>query len=231
MTNDPLFQVILPTSTPEERRLVSVEQARLIIGSPEADDGLLAFYLDAVSAAAATFCNLARDGSLPVTFGRERFRATWANWSCGHKARLMLPWRVPITSISIVEDGATLLDADFRHIGSGILERLVDGNTVDWWAGNAVVEYEAGWLLAADASAYDGVTDAPPADLVSLVIDQVRMQYKARKKDPNLRSEDIAGIGSWSFNVVGGDTIGPSGLLRSLETALTSSGFRKMAFA
>lgn len=60
-----------------------------------------------------------------------------------------------------------------------------------------------------------------PADLVSLVADQVRMAYDRRDIDLNLRSEDVPGVWSGSYNVAGGDAVDTSGLLRPLYDALS----------
>lgn len=238
MRNDtPLFEVVVPTSDAAERRLVTAAMVRTLIGSPEADDAVLELLIDGVSAECARFCKLARAGAVPATFGRERVRATWQSLDlssypgpCNRTPRLVLPWRAPITEIEIAEDGVDLVQGtDFRLLGGGIVERLGSGNFAGWSGGVIVADYTVGWLLGVDASAYDGVTEPVPADLAARVIDQVKMHYLGRTLNPALRSESTEGVGSASYNVVGGDAIGTSGLLKSLESALAP--FRSMVMA
>ena len=125
----------------------------------------------------------------------------------------MLPWRVPVTAVgSVVEGGTTpALNSDYRLLGAGMLERTANDAPVCWSAGKIVVSWTAGWSLPADV----------PAELEGQVIEQVKMKYLATDRDPALRSENTPDVWSGSYAVAGGDSIGESGLLKSLEAALT----------
>lgn len=230
----PKFQVIVPTADAEERRLVSVETFRILSGISSTDltDEVAEKIIDATLAKIATCCKLARDGARPLTFAREEVRATWQNndiyypyindgprnhgWPQRfpyNQCNLMLPWRTPITDITITEGDTELVEGtDYRLLGAGFVERL----GVGFWpypSPGLIANYTAGWLADDDEFPF-------PDDLASLVVDQVVMVYQRSGIDWNLRSEDIPGIWSGSYNVIGGDSIAENGLLRSLENAL-----------
>jgi hypothetical protein len=100
---------------------------------------------------------------------------------------------------------------DFRIVAGSELQRISGGCPWSWYpTDDLVVTFTAGWTLPA------GV---PPA-LEARVIDQVKLTYVGRDRDPALRSLDIPGVASESYNVPGGSSIGESGLLISLEDAL-----------
>lgn len=230
----PKFQVIAGTADADERRLVSVETFRTLSGISISDlsDEAAEKIIDATLARIATLCKLARDGARPLTFAREEVRATWiANdiyypyvndgprnhgWPRRFpydQYQLMLPWRTPITEITITE-GETVLEegVHFRLLGAGVVERI-GGGFWPWPSPGLVVDYTAGWLADDDEFPF-------PDDLASLIVDQAVMIYQRSGIDWNLRSEDIPGIWSGSYNIIGGDSIAENGLLRSLDNAL-----------
>jgi len=84
------------------------------------------------------------------------------------------------------------------------------GRACSWLRADIAVEFIAGWDLP---------TGIPPG-LEMRVIDQVKMQYLQTDRDLSLRSESTDGLGSATYAVIGGDSIGKSGLLKSLEAAL-----------
>lgn len=224
LRNDrPTFTVVVGTSTPLDRRLLSVEIVRALTGldTDDIDDTTLGLLIDAALATCARYCKLARAGALPATFARESVRATWPDVSTldlSRGSQVLLPWRAPITTIAVTEDGVELEeDVDFRLLGAGILERL----GACWSNAGIVADYTAGWIpTPADASYEESEGEPMPADLAALIAEQVRMQSAARDRDPALRSESTAEVGSASYSVVGGSSIGASGLLMSLEDAL-----------
>jgi len=100
---------------------------------------------------------------------------------------------------------------DYRLDAGGELRRLCDSIPVAWDpCYTVVVAFTAGWSLPT------GV----PAALEARVIDQVKLSYASRKREPGLRAMAIEGIGSETYSVAGGSSIGESGLLVSLESAL-----------
>lgn len=211
--DDVLFEVVTPAATAAARRLTTAAAVRAVIGSPVGDDALLDKMIDRVSAAAATYCNLAQDAiGTPPTFGRETCRATWLTHREGRDGTLLLPWRVPVISVtSIVEDGATLAGTDYRLRLGAILERMSDDAPIRWLRGKLVVVYVTGWDL---------VSNGAPPDLEAAAIDQVRAMYQGRLRDPTLLSESTESVGTATYAVAGGRTTGRSVLLPSVEAVL-----------
>jgi hypothetical protein len=209
--NQPLLEVVTPAAAGAARRMTTVEKvkAALRVTDP-ANDALITSIIDGVSADCAQEARLARAGATDPTFGRETLRATWAYRGRTRSSDLLvLPWRTPIVSVSsVVVAGESLDAAGFRIVDGGMIQRV--GDTCAWLRADTVVEFIAGWELPA------GV----PAGLEMRVIDQIKMQYLQTDRDPSLRSESTDGLGSATYGVIGGDSIGKSGLLKSLEAAL-----------
>ena len=211
--NEPLFEVVTPAANAAGRRLTTAAKVQAALRLGAVDTTLLESIIDAVSGECVRFCNLARGAAGPVpTFGLEVVRATWLGTDVSRPSTLILPWRAPITTVgSVIENGATLvMNTDFRLLGSGMLERMADDALVCWSTGKIVVSFTAGWSLPTDV----------PAELEGQVIEQVKMKYLATDRDPALRSENTPDVWSGSYAVAGGDSIGESGLLKSLEAAL-----------
>jgi len=209
--NQPLLEVVTPAEPGPARRLTTFEKVKVALRIVDsANDALITSIIDGVSADCAREARLARAGATDPTFGRETLRATWAYRvrSCSTHL-LVLPWRTPIISVSSVVVGGDSLDPDdFRIVAGGMIERV--GDLCAWPRANIAVEFVAGWDLPA------GV----PAGLEMRVIDQVKMQYLQTDRDLSLRSESTDGLGSATYAVIGGDSIGKTGLLKSLEAAL-----------
>lgn len=211
--NLPLFEVVTPAGSAAARRLTTAAKVQVALRLGSVDSTLIESLIDAVSGECARFCNLARAAAGPVaTFGQEVVRATWLGTDMSRSSILVLPWRTPVTAVSsVVEDGTSLaLNTDFRLVGGGMLERMADDTLVCWSMGKIVVSWTAGWSLPTDV----------PAELEGQVIEQVKMKYLATDRDPALRSENTPDVWSGSYAVAGGDSIGKSGLLTALESAL-----------
>lgn len=232
----PTFSLVVGT-TAAERRLIPVSMIRALTGLTESTigDETLNLKLDAVLSSIARSCRLAKAGSAPLTLARETVLAawpdvtaydyawhrTWLPYGRGHQ--LILPWRAPITSIDVTEGEAELVEGtDFRLLGGGIVERLSAGVWCGWSRGAISATYTAGFIATpADPSYDEEEGDSLPADVVSLIADQVRLSISQGKVDPILRSEDIPGVWSGTFNTPGGDAIDTSGLSRPLYDALS----------
>lgn len=209
----PLFEVTTPAADAAARRLTTAAKVRALIGSPDGDDTKIETLIDGVSAECATYCNLARpaDMASPPTFGEEVVKATWLSTCERRTAMLILPWRVAITPGQVVEDGINLtVNVDYRLIGGGMLQRISDGAPRCWSSAGIVAPYTAGWELPANV----------PPELERQVIEQVKMAYFNAAQNPALRSESVPDVYQASFSVAGGDSIGKSGLLTALESAL-----------
>jgi hypothetical protein len=232
MTGRPKFEVVVAASA-AERRLVSATTIRALTGIPSTgtdavSDVALTQMIDAALATMARSCRLAKDRAAPPTLAQESVRATWLadcwDWwpalaPYRQPSTLLLPWRAPITTIDVTEGEAALVeDTDFRLLGAGVVERI----GACWrTSGTIVIDYVAGFVPLSDDPSYDYDGEPMPADLVSLLADQVRMASDRRGIDLNLRSEDIPGVWSGSFNVPGGDAIDTGGLAMPLYDALT----------
>ena len=211
--NPPLFEVVTPVANAAARRLTTATKVQAALRLASVDSTLIESIIDSVSGECVRFANLARSASGTVpTFGQEVLRATWLGTDMNRSSILMLPWRAPITAVgSVIENGATLvMNTDFRLLGSGMLERMAADALVCWSTGKIVVSWTAGWSLPTDV----------PSELEGQIIEQVKMKYLATDRDPALRSENTPDVWSGSYGVAGGDSIGESGLLKSLEAAL-----------
>lgn len=209
--SQPLFEVVTPAAAGAARRLTTVEKVKAALRMTDsANDALITSIIDGVSSDCAREARLARAGATDPTFGRESLRATWAcRGSIGFRNLLVLPWRTPIISVSSVVVAGDSLDAEgYRIVDGGMIQRV--GDACAWLRADTAVEFIAGWDLPA------GV----PAGLEMRVIDQVKMQYLQTDRDQSLRSQSTDGLGSATYAVIGGDSIGKSGLLKSLESAL-----------
>lgn len=213
-----LLETTVAAAAGATRRLTTKEKVKADLGITDAtNDALIDQYIDQVSDQAARYANLAEDsaGSFP-TFGAETLRATWYAWNGRHDGNILLPWR-PKWAVTGVTMGGTALVAgtDFRLLAGGELQRLYGsisgGLPWQWWSyGDIVVTFTGGWTLPA------GV----PAALEARVVDQVKFTYAGRNRDKALRSLDVPGVASEVYNVAGGSSIGESGLLVELESAL-----------
>lgn len=231
----PRFEVIAAASA-TDRRLVSAATVRALTGLDTGDvsDEALELQIDAVLARCARACRLATERATAPTLAQEAVRATWLqdcwDWSglriypAPYRGRepsqLLLPWRVPITSVEITEGETELVEnTDFRLLGAGVVERL--GGAFWPTSGSVVVDYTAGWVPLSDDPSYDYDGEPMPADLVALIADQVRFGVLQSAENPTLlRSEDIPGVWSGSYSTPGGDSVDTSGLIRPLYDAL-----------
>ena len=215
----PLFEVTSAAADAAARRLTTKENVKAALRiTTDGDDTLIDQYIDRVSATAAKYCKLARAvGTTPPTFGAETLRATWfAESGCLHRGDiLILPWRAPFGAISsVVEGGITLTEGNgYELLQGGLLLRLdaVTQAPKLWSSSKIVVAYTAGWSLP------DGV----PADIEGPVIEQVKLAYLASDRDPALKSDSTSDVGAETYALPGSESIGESGLLKSLEEALS----------
>ncbi len=194
-----LLEMVTPVATDAARRLTSAATVRGLIGSPAGDDSVLNSLIDWASQAMVDYCSLARPATGErATFAVETLRATWYETCAPRAPQLVLPWRLPITQIdSVVEDGTTLVaGTDFKLIGArpGILLRLDSDTPMGWSSAKLVITHRAGLTL-------------PSAELEQAAIKQVTYAYKARRRDPSMRSIDIPDTYAASFNVAGGDAM------------------------
>lgn len=210
-----LFEVTAAAASAAARRLTTAAYVGATMSSPPAD-AVLEAYIDEVSAKVSQICGLANDGTNVPTFAAETCRATYYTASNSRGQKLLLPWRYPISSItSIVEAGVTLTTGtEYRLLPGAMVLRLAgDSETPTCWSqSKIVVVYVGGWSATLSTNA--------PVDLQAAVAEQVKYRALQISRDPSLRSLDIDELRSETYNVVGGDSIGASGLLIQVENAL-----------
>jgi len=121
--------------------------------------------------------------------------------------------RWPVVEIlQVIENGTELTPDDWElNEATGQLWRIASGDRTCWvGTGTTTVSLVGGY----------GLPDDLPADLQRAAIDQVKFAYFAGDRDPALRSLDIPGVASETYAVAGGSSMGRSGLLISVESAL-----------
>lgn len=202
-------------ATVEARRLTTAAKVNAALGQDEnANAEQIEAMIDQVSGECARFCGITRPatGVAVPGFGRETIRVTWLRATRERRSPLILPWRVPIVSIeSLTEDAVELTEGtDFQCAGAGLLLRFANDLPSCWSTAKIIAELTVGWELP------DGV----PAELEGRVIEQVKMAWLGRDQNPAIRSETLTDTYAATYAVAGGDSIGESGLLKSLENAL-----------
>lgn len=129
--------------------------------------------------------------------------------------------RTPVSTIhAVVEDGTTLTASDYEVIANtGQLLRLdSDGNPTCWATGVLItVQHTSGYTLLTTL----------PNDIERACIDQVKALFVSRQRDPTLKSETVPDVYQASYALAGGDFVGASGMLKSVEGALAK--YRIMA--
>lgn len=131
--------------------------------------------------------------------------------------------RKPIITIDEIVEGSTTLDIyDYElSAATGELWRLDGGGDRTTWASGSqiTVQYSAGYALLTTL----------PHDVERACIDQVKAMFMSRQRDPTLKSESLPDTYQVSYALAGGDFIGVSGLLISVEGALAP--YRRMVIA
>ena len=208
----PIFEVTSVAASAAARRLTTAAKVTAALKLPDGTDtALIESIIDGISGECARNCRLARNAAFIPTFGQEILKATYLVARCNRGTQLILRWRAPISAIgTITEDGNTLVSTDYVHRGAGVLERLSADTPVCWSNRKIVVAYTAGWSLP----------DNVPPEIEARVIEQAKMAYSSTDRDPALRSENMPDVWAGTYAVAGGDSIGTSGLLLSLEQAL-----------
>jgi hypothetical protein len=98
--------------------------------------------------------------------------------------------RRPVISIaSVTEDGTAVDPGDYELSATdGKVKRLSSDLAAAWPCTLIVASYTAGWKLPGDSG-----TNLPP-EIEEAVIQGVKERVAGRKRDPNVRSENVAGV-------------------------------------
>jgi hypothetical protein len=182
------------------------------------DDTELGKVIARRSAVMAAYCRLAPDQNGARGFGRETLEVTYVASDRSRDADLLLPWRVPVVSVtSVVEDGIALAAADYRlHGSSALLERLSGDDPVSWSSRKIVVTCVAGWLC------FDEGAPTVPEDVQAVCLEECKAAWLGRKRDPLLRSEELPDVYSAGYALQGatGGMEGQAGLMQSTVEVL-----------
>ncbi len=209
---------------PASTRLTTAANARGDLGLPAAapTDAQLERWIDQASAQASTFCRR--------VFGRATYRERFdlAN-RCRDDLNLgLLLDAGPIVSIQAVAVDGLLLSPATYEVDDRLLYRLQDGDRRAFHGRTVAVEYVAGWALPGDqdyATPQDGA-EPLPADIERAVIQLVGASASVAGRDPMVKSEDVEGVGSFSYYVQGA-----SAALPHPEAEAILAQYRRLAFA
>ena len=178
------LQTIIPAYTQD---LTVLETAQVELGVAEADttqDAQIVALIYQVSAAVASYCGR--------TFGEETVAETFFPSGCAEGLDFVVLERNPISLVVSVElDGQELGTGDFdidEQKGILYFQRNGCGCSCRWFR-SLVVTYQGGYALL----------DAVPYDLERAALILIKDQYYSVGRDPNLRSETIPGVHSFTF--------------------------------
>jgi hypothetical protein len=176
---------ITTAATTANQRLCTLAAVKAELGiSGTGEDAALDLLRDSASAAIASWCGR--------VLAEEVVQQLWRPicW-----AEVLILRRRPVTAISsITEDGVAVaagdreLDAD-----AGMLWRLSDDVRFTWRASKIIASYTAGYRVP------DQATPTLPADIQRAAVLTVAAMYRAKGRDPMLRSVNIPDVGAESY--------------------------------
>lgn len=176
--------------TNDDRSLLSISEVRAAVGLDSDDsskDSVLNPINNYVSAMITKACKVAKAGIIPPTLRDETVTETFVNKSL--QRSLVLARRPVIEIISVTQSGSELSETDYIvDAAAGVLYRTGTGWYSDhlgpcsyWSAGDAVVEYSAGY-------------EEVPDDLKYAAIKFLQAEYVTGDRDPRLKSLRIDGV-------------------------------------
>ncbi|MGE0290267.1 MAG: hypothetical protein AB7P16_28630 [Bradyrhizobium sp.] len=188
--------MLLIETAPTARRLTTVAAVREALGMPSSpSDGVILAAIDSASAAIEVFCRR--------PFGRGEYRETF---TCGELPRSgeILPERFPVVPESVeIEEAGVEIDAEnwlFAQVTQSLYRLREDGSRRYWSVTPLIVRYTAGYLLP-------GEEDRDlPIEIEAACQREIQAGLAMRDRDPLVRQEDVAGVGSTSYWVPGAET-------------------------
>lgn len=170
---------ILTPAVSTDLTTVEVVKQELGITDTSADNKLLN-YIRQASDLIARYCNR--------SFGLQTVEEVFLD-VC-FRGPIALRHRPVVSIISLVESTSVIDPADYElDKERGMLHRATFGGLGWHWAGDIVVEYQAGYDLLNDY----------PYDIERACVLLVKQSYFASTRDPTIRSEDIPGVASYSY--------------------------------
>jgi uncharacterized phiE125 gp8 family phage protein len=176
---------VTTAATAAERRLCTPDQVAAELGSePVAQDYLILPYIDAASDQIASFCRR--------VLVREVLREVWRP---DMRQDAWVLARRPVTAIaSVVEDGATLLPAQYElDADAAILFRLEEGRRISFARATLEVNYTAGYVGPNQGAA------TLPYDVQRAAVLLAVQSYMSRGRDQTLRSVNVPGVVAESY--------------------------------
>lgn len=161
------------------------------------DNSWLSLQIKVASQVVTNYLNIVEADDGTVTLGQETLAETFRVHHSRYLSRrldsertqYLILSRRPVSGIaSVIQDGVTLDPSEYEVDGAGVLKHLASDRPKDWNGNKIVVTYTAGWLLPGQSGSN------LPADIESAAISLVKMNWFARKRDPNVKSENIPGV-------------------------------------
>jgi hypothetical protein len=185
-----MLTVLTPAQATDLTTLAAVKSALGIEDSK--DNAWLSLQISVASQMIADYLNTVEADDGTVTLGQETLAETYrvrhsrylSRRLDSERTQYLVLSRRPVASITgIVQDGATLDQDEYEVDGAGVLKHLASDRPTDWNGNKVVVTYVAGWLLPGQEG-----RNLPP-DIESACVDLVKMNWFARLRDPNIKSE------------------------------------------
>lgn len=205
------LEIVTPAACMDLTVLETVKSELGIAPADTSQDDRLSMLIKQSSGIIASYCN--------TVFGAEEVIETfWSDSPFSHERSFMLS-REPVSEIiSVVVDGLTLDPSAYRMARDGHLHRL-DSIGRSLWCLNstAVIHYIAGYVLLDDL----------PYGVERAALSLIKDYHFATAQDPKLRSEDIPGLRSVSYQI--GNSSSSEDLPPEVVALLTP--YRRLAFA
>lgn len=213
---------ILTVNTPAASRdLTALATVKAELGFNNVDanrDAVLASYISQASDMAEQECRriFALEG-VTETFWPEMRHHHHHHFGTGSSNPIILE-RAPVVSINSVTLDGTVLDPSLYRLDAdaGFLYQLnSDGFVIPWrFSMAAIIAYSGGYELPDDL----------PSGVQRAVLQWIIELWRSKGRDPRLKSENVAGIGSQDFWVgqVDAGTLAPEQLLARYRRALVA---------
>lgn len=176
---------VITAAETQDLTVLETALAELGLESDTSTDPQIVALIHQMSAAVASYCGR--------VFGEETVTEKFWPSGCGESIGSILLARTPITSVVSAEiDGRELGTSEFEFdYDKGLLYFMRDGcNCSCHWFRSLIVTYTGGYPLL------DGV----PYDLERATLIMMKSQFFALGRDPNVRSESIPGVHSYTIS-------------------------------
>lgn len=181
--------ILSVTTAAASLELLTIAERRAAVGlTDNSKDAELKTLEERVAARIAHVCNVATAVTTPPTLREETLTETFRLDGLSRGPHELILARLPIVSVtSVVEDGTTLVAADYEILSAaGMLRRLSDDVPGRWETAKIVVVYKAGWATV-------------PAGLKLAAERLMRNYWYDGSRDPAVREIEVPGVMRRSF--------------------------------